>query len=67
MRNGYRTVRADDEPQEWNWNGETRRLEPLEADDPSWFRVLLSLGIAVALGSLTYGLVRVAEMLAGRR
>jgi hypothetical protein len=67
MSEGYRIVRADDEPAEWNWNGETRRLEPLEADDPSWFRVLLSLGIAVALGSLTYGLVRVAEMLAGRR
>jgi hypothetical protein len=65
MRDHYRTVRADDEPQEWNWNGQ--RLEPLEADDPSWFRVLLSLGIAVALGALTYGVVRVAEMLAGRR
>lgn len=63
MRNGYRIVReGEQEPAEWCWNGETRRLEPLEHEDPSLFRAALWLAGSLAIAGLTWGVVTVIEL-----
>ena len=63
----YRTVRDDNEPAEWCWSTERERPEPLQAEDPGWFRPLLSLAGLLAVAAVTWGAVVVVELVAGRR
>lgn len=73
LPNPYRVVRADPEEfddaldeSEFFW-GQQGRLEPLEAEDPGVFRAMLYLGGMSALAALTWGVVVVVELVAGKR
>lgn len=74
---GIRVVRGEtpdidpnyeDEPCEYNWAGQ-RGLDDdeIRPQDPGWFRGLLYLAGSVALAGLTWGVLTLADLLAGRR